>query len=159
MTSKTPEWNTPQHIVAATLRLFKNIDLDPCADAGLRIPAGCHYTKQDNGLQYQWFGKVYLNPPYGRQIGVWVKKLMFEYSCLHVTEAVVLLPARTDTKWFIRLCEHPVLFLDGRLKFNDGSGSAPFPSAICYLGPNLLDFQTAFGHLGRTYIPLEYKIT
>ena len=66
-----------------------------------------------------------MNPPYGREIGKWVKKIS-EWG------GVALLPARTDTKWFHEYIYHKaeIRFIKGRLKFGDGKNSAPFPSMI-----------------------------
>jgi len=65
------EWLTPPHI----LKALGEFDLDPCAPVVRPWPmAKTHYTKVDDGLQKQWFGRVWCNPPYGREIGAWVKK-------------------------------------------------------------------------------------
>ena len=70
-----------------------------------------------------------MNPPYGRQIINWVEKA-YETS-LQGSTVVCLLPARTDTKWFHEYCtKGEIRFIRGRLKFNDGKNSAPFPSMI-----------------------------
>ena len=78
-----------------------------------------------------WSGyRVYCNPPYGREIGKWVEKAYNENK--NGTFIVMLLPARTDTKWFHNFIykQHKIEFIKGRLKFNDGKNSAPFPSMI-----------------------------
>ena len=77
--------------------------------------------------------RTFVNPPYGRQIGEWVKKaaetVLDDKSCV-----VMLLPARTDTKWFHDyIANNPrahTVFLKGRLKFGDEKQNAPFPSMI-----------------------------
>ena len=74
--------------------------------------------------------KVYVNPPYGREISKWVEKAYYENK--KGTLIVMLLPARTDTKWFHNYIykQHEIRFLKGRLKFNDGKQGAPFPSML-----------------------------
>lgn len=80
-------------------------------------------------MKQEWNGTVFMNPPYGRGIGEWVKKA-FD-SAMGGAVVVCLLPARTDTKWWHDYCmKGNIRFIRGRLKFGDGKNSAPFPSAI-----------------------------
>lgn len=81
-------------------------------------------------MGWKWIGgedTVYCNPPYGREIGKWVKK-----AAESDTTVVMLLPARTDTKWFHEYIygKAEVRFIKGRLKFGDSKNSAPFPSMV-----------------------------
>ena len=74
--------------------------------------------------------RVWLNPPYGRTIGAWIRKA-YEEAQKPDTIVVMLLPARTDTAWFHDYCvKGEVEFLRGRLKFGGSKNSAPFPSMI-----------------------------
>jgi hypothetical protein len=113
------------------------------------VPAGQHFTVEDDGLAQPWIGRVFLNPPYRREIEVWVRKLLDEYSAGRTTAALALLPARTDTHWFRLLAECPVCFLDGRLRFSGYDNAALFPSAAVYLGRDPDRFAAAFGDLGQ----------
>lgn len=124
--SETDEWATPQE-------LFDNLDakyhftLDPCATEQ-NHKCDTYFTKKQNGLAQNWGGYiVFCNPPYGRQIGKWVEKASKE-KC----KTVMLLPARTDTKWFHEYIykKAEIHFLKGRLKFGESKNSAPFPSMI-----------------------------
>ena len=85
-----------------------------------------------NGLTANWndYGKVWCNPPYGRGIADWVDKAFY---CNNLV--VMLLPARTDTKWFHQILDNRchIEFIKGRLKFGDGKNSAPFPSIIAII--------------------------
>ena len=82
--------------------------------------------------------RIFCNPPYGREIGKWVKKAYMtqkaaqNYKC--ITLIVMLLPARTDTKWFHEYIYNKenveIRFLKGRLKFGDSKNAAPFPSMV-----------------------------
>ena len=75
---------------------------------------------------------VFCNPPYGRKIYDWVAKCYHE-SRKPNTKVVLLIPARTDTRYFHDFIYHKaeeVRFLRGRLKFGGAKNSAPFPSMI-----------------------------
>lgn len=75
--------------------------------------------------------RVFCNPPYGREIGKWVEKAYRENQ-EHGNLVVMLLPARTDTKWFHDFIYNvaEIRFIRGRLKFGDSKNSAPFPSMV-----------------------------
>jgi hypothetical protein len=85
-----------------------------------------------------------VNPPYGRVIGSWVGKALTD----PVDELVLLVPARTDARWFVPLFEHAICFLRGRLRFSGSLSNAPFPSALVYRGPRQEAFVGAFRHRG-----------
>lgn len=73
---------------------------------------------------------VWLNPPYGREIALWVKKA-YEESQKPKTKCVLFLPARTDTKWFHDYCMKGIcIFIKGRVKFGNSKVNAPFPSVV-----------------------------
>lgn len=155
--SETPEWNTPQHIVELVEETLDKIDLDPCSSGGEEpsVPAEKHYTEEDDGLSHPWAGTVYMNPPYGREIGSWVEQLCNEYESGNVKEAIALTPARTDTQWFRRFKNYPRCFIWGRLQFNDEGASAPFPSMAVYLGRNKSKFAKVFGNIGDIYEKID----
>lgn len=150
MTSNSEDWYTPQSVIDCVLELFGVINLDPCSN-GSHIPAEKHYTIADNGLNHNWYGKIYVNPPYGETIGLWIDKVIEEYSNGNIEQAVLLLPARTDTKWFRKLNKHLLCFVNGRLKFSGHNNSAPFPNVIVGVGCNENDFINVFGKMGDVY--------
>ncbi len=152
-TSNKEDWNTPPTIIKAVELLMGKIDLDPCWNSESQVRAHQVFTKDDDGLNHEWNGRVYLNPPYGRVAPLWIDKLLHEYRSGRTTEAVALLPARTDTAWFQKMAGFPVCFIKGRLKFSNSTNSAPFPSAVFYLGPNEDQFKTIFGKIGQVYNP------
>lgn len=127
--SKTPEWSTPQELFDRLDQKY-HFTLDP-ASTHENAKCKCHFTIEEDGLKQMWGGQnVFCNPPYGREIGKWVKK-GFEESQNPGTTVVMLLPARTDTKWFHDYCKKgEIEFIKGRLKFGGCSNSAPFPSMI-----------------------------
>ena len=128
--SKSGEWETPKDF-------FKKLDnefhftLDAAAtDKNAKCKK--YYTKSDNGLLKSWKGEVvFCNPPYGREIKDWVMKAFAEKD--KAEKIVMLLPARTDTRWFHNYIYNKaseVRFIKGRLKFGDSENSAPFPSMV-----------------------------
>ncbi|AJE12597.1 DNA N-6-adenine-methyltransferase [Clostridium botulinum] len=129
--SETDLWATPQDFFDKLNKEF-NFDLDPCAT---HENAKCskYFTKEIDGLKQDWQGyKVFCNPPYGRVLKDWVKKC-YEESLKPNTTVVMLIPARTDTKYFHEYIYHKVKeirFVKGRLKFGDAKNSAPFPSMV-----------------------------
>lgn len=152
--SESPEWYTPPEILDRAKRTLRAIELDPCSD-GKTVPASKHFTKADDGLARPWFGTVYMNPPYGSEIGDWVEKLCAEYGSGNVTEAIALVPARVDTEWWRRFEDFAVCFVNGRLKFSGHENSAPFPSALVYIGKNVKQFRKAFEDIGSVWMRLR----
>lgn len=152
MSSDDTEWYTPPHIRQAVIAALGGIvDLDPCADPERSFPATTHYTIEDNGLAHNWAGRVYMNPPYGRNISKWTTKLRDEFNAGWILEAVALLPVRTDAAWWQNLAPDHVCFISGRLRFSGYEQSAPFPSCAIYLGDNPVRFLDAFVGLGLFY--------
>jgi site-specific DNA-methyltransferase (adenine-specific) len=129
--NKTNEWTTPKDFFEKLNNEF-NFTLDPCCTTET---AKCSkfYTQKENGLKQCWGGnKVFMNPPYGREIKYWIKKA-FEESLKPNTLVVCLIPARTDTTYwheYIFNKAKDIRFLKGRLKFGNSNNSAPFPSAV-----------------------------
>lgn len=157
--SATPEWYTPEKIVDRVVAVFGQIDLDPCSNSDdwreAAIPAEAYYTKDNDGLAQPWNGRVYMNPPYGDEIAVWVDRMVRAYTSGEITDAIALLPARTDTAWFQPLLDYPVCLIRGRLKFSGSDNSAPFPSAIVYLGKDITLFKDYFHDVGRIIIAVD----
>ena len=134
--SKTDQWATPQWLYDELNKKF-NFNLDPCADE-TNYKCEKYFNKEQNGLLQDWGGqRVFCNPPYGREIGKWVQKAHDE-SKKPETLVVMLIPARTDTKWFHEYIyqKAAIRFLKGRLKFGDSKNSAPFPSMVVIFGGN-----------------------
>jgi hypothetical protein len=160
--SESPEHYTPSVIIEAAIACMGGIDLDPCSNSKEtpHVPAASHYTREDDGLAQEWRGCVYMNPPYGREIDDWIAKLLSEYEAGNVTEAIALVPSRTDTQWWKRLRNWHVCLVTGRLKFIGNDDPAPFPSAVFYIGQNVGRFVWAFEELGdiwkRAVIGVDY---
>jgi hypothetical protein len=148
----TVEWLTPPELV---IKLGK-FDLDPCSPINAPfLHAKINYTISDDGLFKAWFGRVYLNPPYGRGMELWLEKLKNHGN------GIALIFARTETKCFF---EHiwndadAILFVKGRIRFYKISGiQAGTPGApsvfIAYGRENALALKNS-GIEGRS---LELK--
>jgi len=133
--SKDMTWETPQKLYDKLSEEF-NFTLDVCA---LPETAKCeeYYTPEIDGLKQEWKGVCWMNPPYGKEISVWLKKA-YEESLKGVT-VVCLIPSRTDTRYWHDYCmkASEIRFIKGRLKFGDSINSAPFPSAIVIFKENI----------------------
>ena len=148
----TVEWLSPPELV---IKLGK-FDLDPCSPINAPfLHAKNNYTIADDGLSKDWFGRVYLNPPYGRGMELWMEKLKNHGN------GIALIYARTDTRYFF---EHiwndanGILFVKGRIRFYDifgiQSGSPVAPSVlIAYGNENALALKNS-GIEGR-YLDLK----
>lgn len=125
---KNDEWLTPPEIVAS----LGGFDLDPCSPINRPwTTAGKHYTVEDDGLAQTWQGRVWCNPPFGREAIKWLRR-MAEHG-----NGIALIPARTETEMFYECvwgAAHAVLFIKGRPHFHYVDGRrAPFNSGapIC----------------------------
>ena len=118
----TDEWLTPPEILSA----LGSFDLDPCSPHESCRPwptAAKHYCKEDDGLAQEWQGRVWMNPPFGREATKWMRKLAAHGN------GIALIPARTETAMFFESVwgrADAVLFLQGRPHFHrvDGSRAA-----------------------------------
>lgn len=130
--SGTDVWLTPPHI----LKALGEFDLDPCASIDRPWDtAKHHYTIEDDGLAQEWFGRVWCNPPYGKAMIPFLRR-MVEHK-----NGIVLIFARTETKAFFEYVwekADAILFIKGRIKFHtpDGklAGTAGSPSVLIAYG-------------------------
>jgi hypothetical protein len=110
-------WLTPPEIIKA----LGPFDLDPCAAPKQPWPtAKFHYAPPQDGLRLPWFGRVWLNPPYGQQTGLWLEHLNRHGN------GIALVFARTETAMFFEHVWGEVsgaLFLEGRLHFHHADGT------------------------------------
>jgi site-specific DNA-methyltransferase (adenine-specific) len=133
--SQSNEWATPTDLFRILDRKF-NFTLDPCATPQ---NAKCKkfFTQQEDGLAQTWAGEtVFMNPPYGREIGTWIRKA-YEESTQGAT-VVCLIPARTDTTYwhdYVMQYADEIWLKRGRVKFGGSKNSAPFPSAVVVFRP------------------------
>lgn len=152
------EWYTPQKYIEAARKVLGIIDLDPASSetANKRIGARFILTQSDDGLTCPWYGRVWLNPPYGGLQADFTTKLLSEYRAGNVTNAILLVNANsTDTRWFSGLWNHTLCFTDHRINFegvhNSGTGST-HGSVFAYLGLARDLFANVFSEFGAVVV-------
>lgn len=146
------EWYTPAEYIEAARRVMGSIDLDPASNdyANKTVKATTYYTQDTNGLDKEWFGNVWLNPPYSTTL---IKEFVEKLTNSNINQAVVLVNNATDTAWFKMLVEKAaaVVFTSGRIRFEkqDGAKGAPLQGqAFVYFGENVDRFIEAFERYG-----------
>jgi len=128
--SKTDDWATPQYLFDEWNAKY-DFDLDAAASSNNHKCAnwyGLDHPDADrrDGLAQAWTGKTWVNPPYGKVLNQWVS-----HAAEQLSPVVMLLPARTDTRWFHSYCiNQRITFIKGRVKFGGNANAAPFPSMI-----------------------------
>lgn len=155
------EWFTPPAYIDAARNVLGAIDLDPASHpkAQAWIGASEFYTKANDGLAQDWHGRVWLNPPYSRElIGRFIKKLAEEIHNKHVKAAIVLTHNYSDTEWFHHAAAiaTAICFTRGRVRFVDDLGNPCAPTqgqAFFYIGPDIDAFDKAFSAYGLIVIP------
>ena len=128
--SKEEKWATPQDLFDKLNDEF-HFTLDAAASPD-NAKCANYFTEEQDGLVQSWGGHtVWCNPPYCRKTGLWVKKAYEEHQRTGCT-VVMLLPSRTDVRWFhdYILGKAEIRFIKGRLKFGENKNSAPFPSIV-----------------------------
>ena len=152
------EWYTPPKFIEAARQVMGQIDLDPASSdiANQTVQATTFYTEQDDGLQHDWHGRVWMNPPYASPlIGQFSDKLVEHIARGSVPEACVRVNNATETAWFGAMLDVAdcVCFIKTRVKFIDADGNpsgAPLQGqAILYAGPNWSMFGQVFSEFGR----------
>lgn len=154
---KSVEWYTPAKYVEAARLLMGSIDVDPASNAlaNTVVKATTFYDLSTDGLQRDWPGNIWLNPPYCRTANVsnqevWTCRLIAQYEAGITTQAVVLVNASTETDWFQRLWSYPICFTNHRIKFwslKEGQGPT-HGSAFVYLGSRVDRFTALFRRFG-----------
>ena len=150
------EWYTPQPFIEAARLVMGAIDLDPASSdvANTVVNAAAYFTAQDDGLSQDWYGRVWMNPPYAQPlVSQFCAKLRDEYDAGNVTGAIVLVNNATETAWFQRIigAASAVCFPLARVKFwaPDRITSAPLQGqAVVYLGDNPAAFIREFAAFG-----------
>jgi phage N-6-adenine-methyltransferase len=149
------EWYTPQYIVERARAVMGAIDLDPASnpEANETVQAATYYTAEDDGLEHEWLGRVWLNPPYSRDLMPrFVAKLIEEYKAGRTTSAILVSHNNTETDWFQSLAgaSAAICFPDTRIKFYRGEHvAAPVNGQVFfYLGRETSAFIDHFRPLG-----------
>jgi hypothetical protein len=145
---RSDEWLTPPEI----LQRLGQFDLDPCSPINRPWPtAGQHYTVEDDGLAQQWAGRIWCNPPFGREAMKWMRRMAKHGN------GIALIPARTETAMFFETvwgAADAILFIQGRPHFHRVDGSrAAFNSGapICLVAYGLANVgaleRSGLGHV------------
>lgn len=135
--SKNSEWATPAKWFEY-LDLEFGFTLDPCCSHD-NAKCAKRFTSAEDGLSQSWADeRVFMNPPYGREISKWMKKA-YEEARDNGTLVVCFVPARVDTDWWHRYADKAteIRFPKGRVRFGDATANAPFPTAILVFRPKL----------------------
>jgi hypothetical protein len=151
------DWYTPRHIIELAREALGGIDLDPasCELANETVRASVYYNKRINGLEQPWFGRIWLNPPYSRDLMArFAGKFLHEYEKGNVESDILLTHNCTETSWF-QICAagaKRVCFPKGRLKFHNPSRtikSTPgVGQTLLYYGRDPDRFDKIFGDIG-----------
>jgi ParB family chromosome partitioning protein len=150
------EWYTPEQYVEAAREVMGEIDLDPAssAQANTIVQAQEIYTADDNGLDQDWAGRIWMNPPYASElIGPFAEKMAASFEAGDVTEAIVLVNNATETQWFQRLARSAkaICFPERRIRFWNAEAEVGAPlqgQAFLYLGENHARFAAKFAEFG-----------
>jgi phage N-6-adenine-methyltransferase len=130
------EWETPADLFADLAREFAGgcFDLDVCATPE-NAKCDRYFTEADNGLLQPWSGRCWMNPPYGREIRLWMAKARQEGE--RGVLVVTLPPLRPDAGWWRDSTAAAALvrILPGRLRFGGHEDAAPVGNAVMVFGP------------------------
>lgn len=134
-TANCDTWLTPPALINA----LGEFDLDPCCPEKMPWSTAKKMLSRErdgDGLTAEWSGRVWCNPPYGREAFKWLAKLAKH------GRGIALIFARTDTKGFQQHVlgkAHCVFFLAGRIRFHRADGTqadtANAPSCLVSYSP------------------------
>lgn len=150
------DWHTPPEYLDLVRAVLGEIDLDPSSTlkAQKRVQAKQFFTPEDNGLDHEWHGRIYMNPPYMQPwIAQFISKLVREFTNGRTTEAIALTHNYTDTSWFHEAAGNcnAICFTKGRVKFisaNDEIAAPTQGQAFFYFGKKPLTFAQQFNQIG-----------
>jgi phage N-6-adenine-methyltransferase len=125
--SQASEWGTPQRLFDELHAEF-HFTRDVCASAE-NCKVKNFWSKADDALAQKWEGTLWMNPPYGRAIAMFIRKA---YESRATATIVALIPVRTDSRWWHQwvMEASEIRFIKGRLRFQGAKDGAPFPSCI-----------------------------
>jgi len=158
LSHRTDEHLTPRYILDAVLECLGGIDLDPSSNSRCcpHVPAARHFTRGDDGLSQPWDGRVFLNPPFGRDVDRWFQKLAAEYCAGRTVAAVVLWKSATETRaWRILTGSANVICFPTRRIDFEGEGprtGSTFSPALFYVGREHTRFARAFAPVGEIWV-------
>lgn len=150
--SKDDEWYTPAQYIEAAREVLGTIDLDPASNdfANETVKATVYYTEETDGLAQEWYGNIWMNPPYSTAL---LNKFADKLVESKFEQAVVLVNNATETAWFEKLVgtASAIIFHKGRIRFvkRDGEHGVPLQGqAFIYYGNNPEKFLEVFKQFG-----------
>jgi hypothetical protein len=158
--SDSVEWYTPARYIEAARKALGKIDLDPAssAQANETVKATEFFTREQDGLEREWKGRAFLNPPYGKSqdhgsfAGAFCDKAIAEYESGNLDACIILVNSVHSQQWQARLFDFVICFVDHRIQFVAADGeenkNPTFPNMFVYLGPDAKRFARVFGTLG-----------
>lgn len=151
------EWYTPAKYVEMARTVMGRIDVDPASNdyAQQTVKAATYYTAATNGLDKEWRGTVWMNPPYSHpEIQQFTDKVLAELDAGNVTEAIVLTNNSGDTGWHhaLALASAARCVTRGRIRFESltrQSGAGAMGQVFFYFGDDVERFAEVFCEIGR----------
>lgn len=154
------EWYTPSHIIDKVYNVLHHIDVDPASNeiAQETVKASTYYTEETNGLDKNWIGQIWCNPPYdAKNIKAFTKKFAEEYENGNMQEGIILTNSGTDTLWNQNIAKYLQAYTIGRLSFiqPDGTekGKGGRGQVFTYVGNNKEKFMEVFTQDKFCWIP------
>lgn len=146
------EWYTPAKYIEAAREVLGSIDLDPASNdfANETVKASVYYTEERDGLEQEWFGNIWMNPPYSTAL---LSRFADKLISSNFSQAIILVNNATETAWFEKMISKAtaVVFHKGRIRFvkRDGEHGVPLQGqAFIYYGDNATKFLKIFGEYG-----------
>jgi len=152
------EWYTPEKFITAARNVMGSIDFDPASSeiANRTVGATTYKTKDDSGLDVDWHGNVWMNPPYAQPLIMQFSEKVVE-QLPNIKQAIVLVNNGTETKWFQLMAKNAsaICLISSRVKFIDPDGNAsgaPLQGQIIlYFGDNPVGFCEVFSEFGVSF--------
>jgi len=157
------EWYTPADWIERARKAMGSIDLDPASNemANKIVKAKRFYDAEDNGLERDWYGNVFLNPPFQAKLAIaFIAKLCTDYENKMIPQAVLLTNNNTDTTWWHQAAgvSAAICFTKGRVPFYNPKQEIAAPTnghTFCYMGGRVHSFVKAFQDAGTIMTKME----
>jgi hypothetical protein len=161
--SETNEWYSPLRYIDMVRKVFGGpIDLDPtsCEEANKVIQAKTIFTIKDDTINKDWIGKIFLNPPYGRNVYDWALKFAIEYDKGNMSEGIILVNSFTSSKcvqfllsrFSVCFCNHRIKFYNEKRKKKTPKDRPLHSNVFFYAGNNKERFKEIFSTIGIVFL-------
>jgi hypothetical protein len=158
--SASNEWYTPAPYIEAVREVLGGIDLDPASSAQANAVVGASefFSQEDDGLAREWFGRVFMNPPYGKTTehrslaAAFCNKAIDEFNLGNVEACIILVNSLHSQSWQAPLYDHTICLVDHRIHFVSADGeeneNPTFQNIFVYLGRDIGKFAAVFSRFG-----------